>query len=485
MSQLVLNLINGELCPSKSDQWLPLTDPSTARVYGNVADSSEEDLSLAMASATEAFKEWSRSPPSHRAMVLLKISDLILANLDELANAECLDTGKPLDVAKTVDIARAAENFKFFAHNAALFSSESHTSGHQLLNYTIREPLGVVACISPWNLPLYLFTWKIAPALAAGNCVIGKPSELTPLTASILGRLCGEAGLPPGVLSILNGQGSQIGRMICDHPGIKAVSFTGGTETGKLIAAQAGANLKKSSLELGGKNPALVFADCDLEFTVRETVRAAFSNQGQICLCGSRIYVEDSIFEDFLSKFVKTVKADWAPGDPLTKGVRTGAVVSEAHKNKILSFIDLAKKEGARVHCGGKSANLPGRCESGYFIEPTVLTGLEADCAVNQEEIFGPVVTIGSFQSEEEAVNLANNSQYGLSATIWTKHLDRGHRLAQQIDVGIVWVNGWLLRDLRTPFGGNKQSGLGREGGLEAMRFFTSPKNVCINLSGH
>lgn len=485
MNTLVLNTIRGEQRKPRSDHWLPLTDPATGQQYGKVADSSEDDLADAMDAATEAFREWKRSTPSYRSSILLKISEQILIHKDELAEAESLDTGKPLSVAKSVDIARAAENFRFFAHNAALFSSESHSSGDQLLNYTLREPLGVVACISPWNLPLYLFTWKIAPALATGNCVIGKPSELTPLTASIFGRLCLEAGLPPGVLSILHGQGGQIGRLLCEHPGIKAISFTGGTQTGKIIASQAGLHLKKCSLELGGKNPALVFADCHLDVTVRETVRAALSNQGQICLCASRIYVENSIYQEFLERFVRHVQSDWAPGDPLVEGVRSGAVVSQNHKDKILSYIDIAKKEGATIHCGGRSAHLKGRCESGYFIEPTVISGLASDSRVNQDEIFGPVVSVQPFHSEEQAVTLANNSQYGLSASIWTNQLNRSQRLAQQIDAGIIWINGWLLRDLRTPFGGNKQSGVGREGGIEAMGFFTSPKNVCINIQSH
>jgi aminomuconate-semialdehyde/2-hydroxymuconate-6-semialdehyde dehydrogenase len=399
--------------------------------------------------------------------------------LNELARAESIDTGKPLTLARNLEIPRASANFRFFASAASQFASESHSLGYEAVNYTLRDPVGIVGCISPWNLPLYLFSWKIAPALAAGNCVIGKPSELTPMTAFLLGEICTEAGLPQGVLNILHGRGSSVGQALVTHPKVKAISFTGGTTTGRVIASQAAPLFKKVSLEMGGKNPTLVFADCEFETTVAEVVRSAFTNQGEICLCGSRILVERSIYTRFRESLLAQV-SNLLVGDPLENDTQQGALVSEAHMQKVLSYIELARSTGGNILTGGNRVTLSGRCAEGYFVQPTVIDGLPADSQVNQEEIFGPVASLIPFNTEAEAVALANQVRYGLAASVWSSDIKRCHRVARELDAGVVWINCWMIRDLRTPFGGVKESGVGREGGLEAMRFFTEPKNVCI-----
>ena len=369
----------------------------------------------------------------------------------------------------------------FFATAILHFASEMHDMDGLALNYTNRAPIGVVGCISPWNLPLYLFTWKIAPALASGNCVIAKPSEITPMTAFILSEICIDTGLPPGVLNIIHGLGNKVGQAIVENPDIKAISFTGGTATGKRIAATAAPMFKKLSLELGGKNPNIVFADCDFDEALKTSVRSSFSNQGQICLCGSRILVEESIYKKFKAEFVSKV-SKMKVGDPLVEDTKTGAIVSEMHLKKVLSFLESAKDEGGNILTGGHQVKLEGRCEEGYFIQPTVIDDLGHNCKINQEEVFGPVVTLIPFSDEQEAVDIANSTRYGLSATIWTENLKKAHRVSAKLKSGIVWVNCWLVRDLRTPFGGMKQSGVGREGGFDALRFFTESQNVCIKL---
>jgi aminomuconate-semialdehyde/2-hydroxymuconate-6-semialdehyde dehydrogenase len=410
---------------------------------------------------------------------MMRVSDLILRDLNKLALAESIDNGKPVSLARAVDIPRAAANFKFYATAAMHFASESHgTSGHSI-NYTLRQPIGVVGCISPWNLPLYLFTWKIAPALAAGNCVVAKPSEITPMTAFLLSELCIEAGFPPGVLNIVHGTGPGAGAAIVEHNDVAAISFTGGTATGEWIAREAAPKFKKLSLELGGKNPNIIFADCDYEDMLETSVRSSFSNQGQICLCGSRIFVERTIYQKFRDDFVAKVRA-LTVGDPLEPESNIGAVVSKPHMEKVLSYIELAKEEGGLILCGGENIEVDGRCTGGYFLEPTVIENLSHDCRTNQEEIFGPVVTIMPFDKEEEVLQYANSVKYGLAATLWTSDLKRAHKMAEKLECGIVWVNTWMMRDLRTPFGGVKASGMGREGGFEALRFFTEEKNVCI-----
>jgi aminomuconate-semialdehyde/2-hydroxymuconate-6-semialdehyde dehydrogenase len=398
---------------------------------------------------------------------------------DALAMAESNDQGKPLWLAKN-EMIRAAQNFRFFATAAMQFSSESHAMENRAINYTLRTPIGVVGCISPWNLPLYLFTWKIAPALAAGNCVVAKPSEFTPVTAAMLGEICTAAGLPNGVLNIVHGLGGSVGQAIVEHPSIKAISFTGGTATGKHIASVAGPMFKKVSLELGGKNPNIIFADADLDKAIKTTVNSSFMNQGEICLCGSRVFVERSVYDHVKHALVQAV-SEMKVGDPLDPITRVGAIVSKPHYEKVLGYIALAKEEGASVLCGGMALH-PEGLEEGYYIAPTILEGLSASARCNMEEIFGPVISIMPFDTEEEVLAMANATDYGLAATVWTEHLTRAHRVAGQLQMGIVWVNCWLLRDLRTPFGGVKSSGVGREGGWEAMRFFTEPKNVCIAL---
>ncbi len=477
--QKIENYIDGELVGPGSGEYLDNIDPAVGAAYSLIPDSSESDVEKAVAAAKGAFGDWSMATPEERYDVLIRLAGLIERDLESLARAEAIDNGKPLALAKAVDIPRAIQNFKFYATAAMHFASESHSSAGQSINYTLRQPIGVVGCISPWNLPLYLFTWKIAPALAAGNCVVAKPSEVTPMTAYLLSRLCIEAGLPKGVLNIVHGMGPKTGAEIVRHKHIAAISFTGGTATGEWIAREAAPKFKKLSLELGGKNPNIIFADCDYEEMLATTVRSSFSNQGQICLCGSRIFVEKPLYENFCGDFVEKVKA-LKIGDPLDTDTNIGAVVSRPHMEKILSYIELAKEEGGTILCGGNQVAVNGRCAEGFFVEPTVIEGLPHDCRTNQEEIFGPVVTILPFDTEDEVLGYANSVRYGLSSTVWTSNLNRAHRVAEKLESGIVWVNTWLLRDLRTPFGGVKDSGMGREGGFEALRFFTEEKNVCI-----
>ena len=474
----IQNYIGGEFLSPLKNAWLDNYNPATGEVFAKIPDSGPEDVDAAVKAAAAAFPAWSRMPLEQRHDILRAVSDGILANLDRLAEAESLDSGKTVTTARTVDIPRAALNFKFFATALLHFASESHYMPGAL-SYTLRQPLGVVGGISPWNLPLYLFTWKVAPALAAGNCVVGKPSEVTPLTAYLLGEICRDAGMPAGVFNIVHGLGPRAGEAIVRHPQVKAVSFTGSTRAGAEIARIAAPMFKKLSLELGGKNPNLIFADCDYDKMLETTVRSSFNNQGQICLCGSRIYVERPIYERFRRDFVAQVKAIRV-GDPADPGSRLGAVVSKMHFDKVLSYIDLAKEEGGAILCGGHAIEMSGRLADGWYIAPTVIEGLPLECRTNQEEIFGPVVTIQPFDTDDEALALANGAPYGLSSTVWTNNLSRTQRLAAELQAGIVWVNCWLLRDLRTPFGGVKQSGVGREGGWEAMRFFTETKNVTL-----
>lgn len=480
--EVIANYINGSHIPAHSNAYLDVYNPATGKVYAQAPQSDKVDVEHAVESATKALPEWSSMSQEKRASFLIRIADLILEKLDELALAESIDNGKPLWLAKQVDIPRAAANLRFFAHAITQFASESHQMPGQAINYTLRSPIGVVGCISPWNLPLYLFTWKIAPALAAGNTVIAKPSEVTPMTAYLLSKICKEAKLPNGVLNMLHGYGDKVGASMTAHPKIKAISFTGSTRVGAEIARVAAPMFKKLSLELGGKNPNIIFADCKYEQMLDTTLRSSFSNQGQICLCGSRIFIEESLFEKFKLDFVERVE-DLKVGPPLNADSKIGAIVSKPHYDKILSYIALAQEEGGNILCGGRAIHLEGEHSEGWYIAPTVIEGLSADSRVNQEEIFGPVVTIMPFSTEEEVLQYANDIPYGLSSTIWTENLTRAHKIANQIEAGIVWVNTWMTRDLRTPFGGVKNSGVGREGGWEALRFFTEPKNVCIKIT--
>ena len=477
----IQNYINGALVAPSSGNYLDNINPAIGEVYSQIPDSDKVDVERAVKAAKEAFPEWSGQSIEFRSKILVKISDLLEENLEEFAQAESTDNGKPVALARAVDIPRASANFKFYGTGITHFSSESHMMEGEAINYTKRSPIGVAGCISPWNLPLYLFTWKIAPALATGNTVVAKPSEVTPMTAYLLSKICIEAGLPKGVLNIVHGLGHKAGQAIVAHKDIPLISFTGGTVTGKQIATATAPMFKKLSLELGGKNPNIIFADCDFEDMLETTVRSSFTNQGQICLCGSRIFVEKSIYEKFKTAFVKQVE-NLKTGDPNDENHNLGAVVSEAHMNKVLSYVQLAKEEGGTVLTGGKRVIQVGRCANGYFIEPTVIEGLSHDCRTNQEEIFGPVVTIMPFETEEEVLMMANSTNYGLAATLWTQNLKRAHNMAHQIKSGIVWVNCWMIRDLRTPFGGMKQSGMGREGGFEAFRFFTEEQNICVKL---
>lgn len=475
------NYIDGNLIAPLSSRFLDCINPATAEVFAQIPDSNEQDVELAVNAAKKAFTIWSKTSNEERFKILNRIADLIDENLEELALAETNDNGKPLWLSKKVDIPRASSNFRFFATGIMHFAAESHSMTDKAINYTLRNPVGVVGCISPWNLPLYLFTWKIAPALAAGNCVIAKPSEVTPLTSYLLSKICIEAGLPAGVLNIVHGNGPNCGEAIVKHKDIKAISFTGSTRAGERIASIAAPMFKKLSLELGGKNPNIIFADCDWDKMMSTTLQSSFANQGQICLCGSRILVEESIYEEFKAEFIKRAKK-LTVGDPLDANSKQGAVVSKMHFDKVMSCIELARQEGGKILLGGNSIKLEGRCANGYFIEPTIIEGLGANCKTNMEEIFGPVVTLQSFKTEDEALQLANTSNYGLAATIWTQDVSKANRVAAKVESGIIWVNCWLLRDLRTAFGGMKNSGVGREGGWEALRFFTETKNVCIEI---
>lgn len=474
------NYIGGELLKPISDKYLDNFNPALGEIYSLIPDSDERDVELAVEAAQRAFPGWSKTSNEERFEILMRLVRLIERDLEMLATAESIDNGKPVSLAKRVDIPRAAANFRFYATAQMHLANESYETVNQAINYTLRQPVGVVGCISPWNLPLYLFTWKIAPAIASGCCVVAKPSEVTPMTAYRLSKLCIEAGLPAGVLNIVHGLGTKTGSAIVKHKEIKAISFTGGTSTGEWIATQTAPMFKKLSLKLGGKNPNIIFADCNYEEMLNITLLSSFSNQGEICLCGSRIFVEKSIYEKFKNDFVERTK-QLKIGNPKDAETNIGAIVSKQHFEKILSYIELAKEEGGNVLCGGNSVKVEGL--NGWFIEPTIIENLPFDCRTNQEEIFGPVVTIQPFETEEEVLAWANSVRYGLASTIWTENLSVAHRVAANIEAGIVWINCWLLRDLRTPFGGVKDSGMGREGGFEALRFFTEEKNVCVKVN--
>ena len=479
MDKIIFNYINGELVKPFSGKYLDVFNPATGKVYAQLPDSGYEDVESAYQAAAAAFTSWSKLGVEKRSAIMLNIAREIELALAELALAETIDNGKPIKLAKTVDIPRAASNMSFYATGILHFSSESHSMEQGYINYTLRSPIGVVGCISPWNLPLYLFTWKIAPALAAGNCVVAKPSEITPMTAYLFAKICIKAGLPKGVLNIVHGLGSSVGNAITTHPSITAISFTGGTHTGEQIAQIAAPMFKKLSLELGGKNAAVIFKDCNYDEMLKTLVRSSFSNQGQICLCSSRIFIEKPLYEKFKKDFVEK-GSRLKVGDPLEDNSDLGAIVSEQQMNKVLSYINLAKQEGGKILCGGERVKLEGPCAGGWFILPTIIEGLSFDRRTNQEEIFGPVVSIIPFETEEEVIRFTNSTKYGLACSLWTSNVSRAHKLAEDIRTGIVWVNCWMVRDLRTPFGGMKSSGVGREGGWDALRFFTEQKNVCI-----
>lgn len=472
------NYINGELVAPVEGKYIGNYNPSKGEVYSQIPNSQKEDVDLAAKAASDAFPGWSKTPKNKRSEILVRLADLIDKNLDELARAEALDNGKPYKLATRVDIPRASANIRFFATAILHDASQSHHMEEGFTNYTLNHPLGVVGAISPWNLPLYLFTWKIAPAIASGCTVIAKPSEVTPMTAYLFSKLCIEAGLPKGVLNIVHGLGAHAGDAIVSHPKVKAISFTGGTATGRIIGRKAAESFKKTSLELGGKNPNIIFADCDFDAMLNTTLHSSFANQGQICLCGSRIFIQKPIYEKFKKAFLAKL-ANHTVGNPFDEGTKMGALVSKDHLEKVLGYVKLAQEEGGKVLFGGNQLTVEGS-ENGYYMEPTVIEGLDFNCRTNQEEIFGPVVTLTPFETEEEVLEYANSTEYGLAATVWTENLTTAQRMSQELESGIVWVNCWLVRDLRTPFGGVKNSGLGREGGFRALEFFTEPKNVCI-----
>ena len=476
----IQNFVDGQFVEPIGGKYIDNIEPATGKAYSQVADGDSRDVDFAVAAAERAFADWSRTPAAERSRILLRIADLIERDLEKLARAESIDTGKPLSLARSLDIPRAASNFRFFATAILHTESEAHITDNVAFNYTLRQPRGITGLISPWNLPLYLMTWKIAPAIAVANTAIAKPSELTPMTAYLLCEICREAGLPNGVLNVVHGTGPNVGAAITAHPKINTISFTGGTVTGRKVAEACAPLFKKVSLELGGKNPNIIFADADLDAAITGSVRSSFANQGQVCLCGSRVFVERSAYKDFVDRFVEKA-SQLKSGDPLEETTDQGAIVNKTQLDKVKFYVDLAQKEGGKIALGGstpKSVNE--RCQSGYFFQPTVITDLPVSCRVNREEIFGPVITITPFDNEEEVIGYANDTDYGLASSVWTQNLNRAHRVAEKIHTGTVWVNCWLVRDLRVPFGGMKQSGVGREGGEEALRFFTEPKNVCI-----
>ena len=476
----IRNFIDGQFLEPIGAKYLDNIEPATGKPYSQVADSDARDVELAVAAAKKAFVNWSRMPAAERSKILLRIADLIERDLEKLARAESIDTGKPLSLARTLDIPRASSNFRFFATAILHTESEAHITDNVAFNYTLRQPRGIGGLISPWNLPLYLLSWKIAPAIAVGNTAIAKPSELTPMTACMLCEIAREAGLPNGVLNVVHGTGPNVGAAITAHPEINTISFTGGTVTGRKVAEACAPLFKKVSLELGGKNPNIIFADADLEAAIAGSVRSSFANQGQVCLCGSRVFVERSAYKDFVDRFIEKT-SNLKIGDPLEAASDQGAIANKTQLDKIKFYVDLAQKEGGKIALGGGAPeSLNERCRDGYFFQPTVITGLPVSCRTNREEIFGPVVTITPFDNEEEVINYANDCEYGLASSVWTQNLNRAHRVAERINTGTVWVNCWLVRDLRVPFGGMKASGVGREGGEEALRFFTEPKNVCI-----
>lgn len=484
--EYIRNYIDGTFTEPYQSNYIENIEPATGLVYSMIPDSGSEDVALAVEAASRAFRDWSHTSIEERSVWLQKMANGIKERFEEFVRAESVDNGKPVFLSRKVDIPRAISNLEFYAKAITQYHSEAHVNTGRNINYTLRHPLGPVACISPWNLPLYLFTWKIAPALAAGNTVVAKPSEITPYTAYLLSAVCQDIGLPKGVLNIVHGYGATAGDAMVRHKKIKAVSFTGGTKTGAHIASVAGPEFKKMSLELGGKNPNIIFSDCNYEQMLKTTVQSSFANQGQICLCGSRIFVEANIYDKFKKDFIQLVN-QLHKGDPLDGDTRFGALVSRQHLEKVMSYIELAKEEGGALLTGGNMYAPEGRCSGGYFLEPTVFEGLSPYCRTNQEEIFGPVVTITPFQTENEVLEFANSTSYGLAATLWTQNYDRALRISEQIEAGIVWVNCWLERDLRTPFGGMKSSGVGREGGFQALDFFTEPKNICLayNSSFH
>ncbi len=474
----IKQFIAGQFKPSHSQDLLSVYNPATGCAYAHCPAGHVQDIDDAVSAAQLAFPAWSSLKPSQRALWLNKLADGIAARFDEFVHCESQDTGKPLAIVHDFEMPRVIENFRYFAA-ACQQSLDQAFHSEAGLNYTVHQPLGVVGVISPWNLPLYLLSWKIAPALAAGNCVIAKPSEITPMSAALLAEVCMAVGFPDGVLNIVHGLGETVGSSIVAHPNVSAISFTGSTRVGHAIALECAKSFKKVTLEMGGKNPAIVFDDAPKQNLAANIARLSFQNSGQICLCGSRILVHASIYAQFKVDFVQHAQA-LIIGDPSHPDTRLGPVMSKAHFDKILDYIALAKQEGGQILCGGESLQLAGELTGGWFIAPTVIEGLPMNSRFCQEEVFGPVVSLHVFENEAEALALANDSRYGLAASVWSTNTQRAQRMAMALDTGIVWINTWLQRDLRTPFGGMKQSGYGREGGVEALKFFTESKTISI-----
>lgn len=479
--KVIENFIGGTFQPPTSKQYLDKVDPSTGEVFAHVPDSGPLDVVNAIGAAQKAFPDWSKRKAAERADFLQRVARGIEQRAEELAELESRDTGKPVHLARTMDVPRAAWNFRFFAERIVQTEEMATDMDGEALNYTLRSPLGVAGLISPWNLPLYLLSWKIAPAIAVGNTVVCKPSELTPSTAKVLGEILNEAGVPAGVVNIVHGRGEVAGQTLVAHPGVPLISFTGGTVTGEKIQTVAAPKFKKVSLELGGKNATVILKDVDLEKIMPQIVRSSFLNQGQICLCGSKILVQQDIYESFLKKFGEAVR-QLKVGDRQNPETFMGPLISRAQFDKVQGAVAQARKDSGRFICGEEELDLPSPFAKGYFMRPTVIADLSNCSELHQTEIFGPVVSVTPFKYPPEAIKWANNSPYGLSASIWTNDLTKAHRLAREVDAGTVWVNTWLKRDLRMPFGGTKASGLGREGGEHSLDFFTETKTVCVQL---
>lgn len=473
------HFIDGQFVESESGKRFINVNPATEEELGWVAEGGKPEIDKAVAAARRALKgEWGQYSIRDRVAIVRRIGDLILARKEEFARLESLDTGKPYTLSLNLDIPRAAYNFHFFADYLHSVGTESYQMDAGQLNYAIRRPLGVVGLIGPWNLPLLLLTWKMAPALAMGNTVVAKPAELTPLTATLLAEVIKEAGVPDGVVNIVHGFGpNSAGSFLTEHPDVNGISFTGETTTGKIIMAAASKSLKRLSFELGGKNPYIIFADANLEEVVETTIQSSFSNQGEVCLAGSRIYVQRPIYDQFLERFVERTK-QLVVGDPFDPKTNVGALISREHLDRVYGYLEIAKNEG-RILLGGKR---PEGLEKGFYLEPTIVVDLPEQCRVVKEEIFGPVASILPFDTEEEVIARANATEYGLSATIWTNDLKRAHRVAHQIEAGVIWINTWFLRDLRTPFGGMKHSGIGREGGAHSVEFYSELTNITVKL---
>ena len=474
------HFINGQFTDSQNLKTFQNINPATEEIIGTVAEGGKKEVDFAVAAAKRALDgPWKDYTLRERSTILRRIGDLILERVDELAYLESLDTGKPLSLAKKIDIPRAAYNFHFYADYMISIGNEAYQQDNDAFHYSYRHPVGVVGLIKPWNLPLLLLTWKLAPALAMGNTTVIKPSEWTPITATVLMEICKEAGVPSGVVNLVHGYGANsTGEAISAHQDVDAISFIGEVKTGKAIMRSGAETLKKMSFELGGKNPNVIFADADLEEVIDTTIKSSFINQGEVCLCGSRIYVERPIYDEFVNKFAEQSR-ELKVGDPLKEDTDIGTLVSKEHYESVLNYLAIAKNDGGEIVVGG---GRPGGLDTGYYIEPTIITGLERTSRCIREEIFGPVVTITPFDMEEEVIMQANDTHYGLSATIWTKDVKRAHRVAQSIKAGVIWVNTWFLRDLRTPFGGTNQSGIGRTGGMHSLDFYTELSSITIKL---